>query len=198
MKLYLICNNMLSGNVCFDLSMDIEKKKKLRPLSINGAKKASEIKVNVNAVYSSLYSSSIETAKYISERNNVDMYLDKNLNDCKIGDLQKQSLKMLSFFQEKDFDYKLDGGESLNECGKRIEKVINKIKDNEENSAICLPRRALFSYIAMHSTHGFNLEERIVLTNEDDILMESSEDSVEIFSVEFSGNNVLIEKVSVN
>lgn len=195
MKLYLICNNMLSGNICFDLAMDIEKKKSLRPLSISGAKCASEIKVNVNTVYTSFYLSSIETAKYISERNNVDMYLDKNLNDCKIGELQKQSLKMLSFFQEKDFDYKLEGGESLNECGKRIEKVINKIRENEEDAAICLPRRALFSYIAMHSTHGFNLEERLVLTNEDDILMESTEDTIEIFALEFDGNNVLIEKV---
>ncbi|MFI3260368.1 MAG: histidine phosphatase family protein [bacterium] len=198
MNIYLICNNLLSKNTSFDKNMDIEKKKMLRSLSIKGVELSKKIDIETTAVYSSTYISTIETAKYISEKNDIDIILNESLNDCVIGDLKNKTLKTLSYFQEKDFDYKLESGESLNECSSRIEYVIDNIRENEENAVVFLPRRALFSYISKFCEKDYNLDERIVLAYKEKIMLDENEDDIEIFKLTFEEEEVIIEKVELN
>lgn len=195
MSIYLISNNLLSANIKYNLDMNIEEKKSLRTISVEGSKLSNKININnIENIYSSKYISSIETAKYLAEKNNIDIVLKEELSDCLIGNLKNQSLKMLSYFQEHDFDYKLPQGESLKECGIRIENIVNDIKLENENAVVFMPRRAIFSYLAMHCDTGFNLDERLVLTKNDEIIMDASEASIEVFKLTFDGENLSIKK----
>ncbi len=195
--LYLINNNLLSNNVSFDRDLNIERKKEVRPLSSDGVKLALKINIGeIDNIYSSSYTSCVETAKFVAEKKNKNVFITEDLNDCLVGDLKNQSLKMLSFFQEHDYDFKQPGGESLNQCQNRISKAIEKIKDNCDSAAVFLPRRALFSYLIKYTTQGFNLDDRLVLTFNDEVLMENTEEDIEVFKVIFDGDEVEIFSLS--
>ena len=197
MYIYLISNNALSNNLVFDNKLDIETKKQFRPLTVEGTELSQNlILTEFESLYCSYDLSSIETSKFLANKKNVPINLDENLSDCAIGDLKKQSLKMLSYFQEHDFDYKLEGGESLNDCGNRIDNFINKIRKNKENAAIVLPRRALFSYLLKYTDQGFNLDERLVLMLDDEVLMESVCDGIEIFKISSADDGVQVIKIN--
>ncbi len=196
MAIYFISNNLLSNNVKFDNGVDIEEKKLLRPLSSEGVKLAVKLNLNdVDSIYTSNYVSCIEGAKYLSEKKNIDVHITDKLVDCKVGDLKNQSIKMLSFFQEHDFDFKQPGGESLKECHERISKFIEKIRMRDENAAIFLPRRALFSFMTPFTDHGFNLEDRLVLLHDDVVFMENTEEDIEIFKFDFDNGNPVIFQI---
>lgn len=58
-------------------------------LSAKGEKQAQEISQlkelkNTDEIFSSSYSRAISTAKYIAEENNIDIIIDKNLNERKL------------------------------------------------------------------------------------------------------------------
>lgn len=58
-------------------------------LSAKGEKQAQEISQlkelkNIDEIFSSSYSRAISTAKYIAEENNIDIIIDKNLNERKL------------------------------------------------------------------------------------------------------------------
>ncbi len=193
--IYLICNNLLTNNITYDLDLDIEKKKEVRPLSSDGVKASIKLSIGeVEHIFSSTYASCIETAKYIAEKKDLDIFVINNLNDCKVGDLKNQSIKTLAYFQEKNLDYKQDGGESINECAFRINSVIEKIKQYDGDSVVFLPRRALFSYLTKYTEHGLNLDDRLVLLKDDEVIMESTSDDLEIFKLIIDGNKTDIVK----
>ncbi len=193
MTLYLITNNLLSNNVSFDRDLNIERKKEIRPLSSEGVKASLKINLGeIENIYSSSYTSCIETAKYVCEKKNKNVFITEDLNDCMVGDLKNQSIKMLSFFQEHDYDFKQPGGESLNECQNRISKSIDKIRENCDSAAVFLPRRALLSYLLKYTNQGFNLDDRLVLTFNDEVLMENTEEDIEMFKIIFDGDDIEI------
>ncbi len=196
MAVYFVSNNLLANNVKFDFGVDIEDKKLLRPLSSEGVKLAVKLQFNdVTNIYSSNYISCIEGAKYLSEKKNIDVHITDKLVDCKVGDLKNQSIKMLSFFQEHDFDFKQPGGESLNECAKRIGKFVEKLRINDENAVVFLPRRALFSYMIPFTDHGFNLDDRLVLLKDDVVFMENTEEDIEIFKFDYDNGDPVIYQI---
>ncbi len=198
MTIYLICNNLLSNNIIFDRDLDLEKKKEIRPLSIDGVKKSVKIKLkNVSAIYSSTYVSCLETAKYLSEKNNVDILITDEFNDCKVGDLKRQSIKMLSYMQEHDFNFKQPGGETLNECCLRIDRSIEKVKRKKVTSAVFIPRRAMLAYLLKYTKQDFNLDERLVLFQGDNVIMENTEDDIEIIKLDFVGEDVKINSIKL-
>lgn len=88
-------------------------------LSAKGEKQAQKISQlkelkNIDEIFSSSYSRAISTAKYIAEENNIDIIIDKNLNE---------NLKNI-------------GGESRKEVTKRMEQFLNKILNDDNNKKI--------------------------------------------------------------
>lgn len=186
MNIYLISNNLLCEDICFDKNMDISEKMILRPLSVVGMKKCSDIKLNVDGVYSAPYASCIETAKYIADVNGCKFFLNGELSDCKIGNLGDMTLHELSEKQENDLSFKLEDGESLEDCMHRFKKFLTRVRFSEEkNVAVCIPRRILFSLVISYAKKSKNLDNRLVLTIDEQIVMESSSKNIEIFSLYF-------------
>lgn len=107
-------------------------------LSVEGERKAEEISKlrelsNIDVLYSSNYVRAISTAKYIASQNNIEINIDENLNERKLGDLEaleKLGQNMHHTFtveQLLDETLKNKDGESRTEVVKRMEELLNNI-----------------------------------------------------------------------
>lgn len=118
-------------------------------LSVEGEEKAKEISEidelqNVDVIWSSSYVRAKQTAKYIAEKNKLDINIDSRLNERKLGDLN--DLKGLgknkhhSFVEEQLLDDNLKNslGESLIDVQKRMDSVISKIVLDNKNKRIVI------------------------------------------------------------
>lgn len=198
MEVYLICNNLFENNLTYADKQDIEKKKMTRPLSVEGENLARDLSLreefnDVNVIYSSMFASSLGTAKYLAERLNKNILVDENLNDCKVGELKNKSLKMVKFMQNHDFNIKLNNGESLEEVGARIEKVINKIiyLSTNRKVAVFTHKRTMLGYLIKHANPGYNLDDNLVVEFEDKVIYNESEKDCDIVKITYKDKKVI-------
>ena len=118
-------------------------------LSVEGeekAKKLSELDElqNIDIIYSSSYVRTKGTAKYIANKNNLDINIDNRLNERKLGNLEK--LKELGFkynhtFTEEqllDNNLKNIDGESMIEVKTRMDSFMDEIINNYKNKRIVI------------------------------------------------------------
>ncbi len=198
MEVYFICNNLFENNLSYNNRQDIEQKKMTRPLSIEGEGIAKNIAVlddfmDVNSIYSSMYASSLASAKYLADRLDKITIVDEDLNDCKIGTLGSKSLKMVKFMQNHDFNIKLNGGESLEEVGTRMERVVHRILDIGENKiAVYTHKRALLGYLIRNAQTGYNLDDDLIVEFNDKVIYSEADKDADIVKVTYDrGHNIL-------
>lgn len=198
MEIYLICNNLFENNLSYADKHDIEKKKMTRPLSVEGEQLAKNLSLHeefegVNLIYSSMFSSSLATAKYLAERINKNILVDEDLNDCKVGNLGNKNLKMVKFMQNHDFNIKLNNGESLEEVGSRIDKVINKIIHLSSNQkvAIFTHKRTMLGYLIKHANPGYNLDDDLVVEYNEKVIYNESEKDVDIVKITIDNRKIV-------
>jgi 2,3-bisphosphoglycerate-dependent phosphoglycerate mutase len=111
------------------------------PLTIDGEnlaknKSLKEEFQNIDVVYSSNYVRAISTAKYfINEKINI----NEDFGERKFGINDWSELPNdFNERQFKDFNYKLENGESLNEVKTRELKALNKILNNDKGKKILI------------------------------------------------------------
>lgn len=195
MEVYLISNNLLENNLSYADLHDIELKKLTRPLSVEGEMLSRDLSLlqefnDVTLIYSSLFSSSLATAKYLAERINKKIIIEEKLNDCKTGDLGTKSLSMVRFMQEHDFNIKLNNGESLNEVGKRIDSVINKVVhlNGNNKTVIFTHHRAILGYLVGNAKTGYSLDDDLVLEFNDKVIYMDADKDINIIKITFDDN----------
>lgn len=98
---------------------------KSRMLSINGEKRAEilgkELELqNLDAVYASTYARSMQTAKYLSEPQNLPLNIDKDFDEITEGDVEADKWVEECDKQYADLDYKANNGESHNDVDLRF------------------------------------------------------------------------------
>lgn len=108
-------------------------------LSVEAEEKAKEISnstelQNIDKVYSSNSVRAIATAKYIANKNDLNVIVDNDLNEIVLGinsvdDFPKNLYQM----QFNDGDYKLANGESVNEVVTRADNILKKILVDDSN-----------------------------------------------------------------
>ena len=101
-------------------------------LSVGGEKEVERLSKNpklqsFDAIYSSNFIRSLETAKYIALENNTIIHIDDRFNERIIGDIEPMEVSELRILQAKNFDFKLPNGESLNEVKKKKSKSFKGI-----------------------------------------------------------------------
>lgn len=199
MEVYFICNNLFENNLSYVNRQDIEQKKMTRPLSIEGEGIAKNIAVlddlaDVNSIYSSMYASSLASAKYLADRLNKVTIVDENLNDCKVGNLGSKSLKMVKFMQNHDFSIKLNGGESLDEVGSRMEKVLQKILDMQEDKvAVYTHKRALLGYLIRNANTGYNLDDDLIVEYDDRVIYSEADKEADIVKITYDREDNILD-----
>ena len=139
----------------YDISDQINNEKII--LSVNGeilAREISELQVmqNINMVWSSNYVRALETAKYIAEKNNIEINVDSRLNERKLGDLEKLrelgKNKQDSYTNEqlRDIYLKNVGGESNKEVSERMELFLKDVINNDSRKVAVISHGASIKF----------------------------------------------------
>ena len=187
MTLYLVSNNLVVDNILYETDEGLEEKRINRPLSIEGEKASVKLvkKIDASIVYSSSYASSIGTAKYYASYKNIDVNINSFLNDLRIGDLGRRNIKMLRFMQERDFD--------LNDVNKRMNIAIDRIikKNGNKNIVIFTQKSAITGYLLDKLEHGYNLEDRLVLSFNERVIIDDNLSDVDIIKVVLEKGKVI-------
>ena len=195
MTLYLVSNNMVLEDLVYETDETVEEKRINRPLSIEGEEKAVKLvkKINANIIYSSNYASALATAKYYARYKNIFININSFLNDSKIGKLGNRNIKMLRFMQERDFDFKFNNGESLNETCNRMNIAINSIikRIGNQNIVIFTHKRAILGYLLKYLDKGYNLDDRLILTYNDKVIIDDVEKDIDIIKLEILHNKIV-------
>lgn len=167
-------------------------------LSVSGEKKAEELSKheelqNVDAVYSSNYVRALETAKYFALENNTIINVDERLNERRQGNLGTMSYKEFRRLQARDFDFKLSGGESINQTKKRMSDAIKNILMFEAGNRIIVVSHsmAIVSMLSAWCSIGHNYEEDVILTYGDETIVDGHFSTPMVFKIVFDGMNVL-------
>lgn len=194
-KIYLICNNSLINNISYN-SKCLDIVRSVRPLSELGESLSRELCNNkelceCTSIYSSMESSTLSTSKYISNKYNIDVLIDERLNDQLIGDLNNKKLSLVSSLGEHDLDYKLSGGESLNDVRKRMTNSINDIINNSDSSLVFTSRRSILGYLLNFSNIGYNLDDDLILTYKDKVIYTSSYKELDIYELIIDNNSII-------
>ena len=190
MKIFLVSNNSLLDNINY-VNNNLELIRMVRPLSIRGEENAKlisnlDIFKNITAIYSSYYSSALQTAKYLQNKLEMNIQMTMNLNDCKVGLLGNKNMKMVKGLQEHDINYKLPNGESLVDAGNRINEFINSLEENEV--VLFTHKRAILGYLLKYAKLDYNLDDNLILEFNNQVIYDDSDTDYDIYEIDINDN----------
>lgn len=195
MVLYLVSNNLVIDNIVYETDETLENKRVNRPLSIEGEKVAVKLvkKIKANIVYSSSYASSIASAKYFAAVKKCDVVINSFLNDLRVGDLGRRNIQMLRFMQERDFNFKFNRGESLLDVNKRMNVAIDRIikKNGNKDLVVFTQKSAIIGYLLDKLEKGYNLDDRLMLSFNDKVIIDDANEDVNIIKICFDKGKVM-------
>lgn len=195
MVLYLVSNNLVIDDIVYETDETLEEKRINRPLSIEGEKMAVKLvkKIKANIVYSSSYASSIASAKYFASVKKCNIVINSFLNDLRVGDLGNRNIQMLRYMQERNFDFKFNRGESLSDVNKRMNIAIDRIlkKNSNKNIVIFTQKSAITGYLLDKLEKGYNLDDRLILSFNDKVIIDDANQDVNIIKICFEKGKII-------
>lgn len=196
--IYLINNGLTMNNLIFDSSEPLKNKREKRILSIEGEKESELLTKlpyfeKINLIYTSNYVMSIGTAKYLARKLGIDINITKEIGERILGELGDKKIRMVSEMQENDFNYKLSGGESLNNVKNRMLNFLNKVlkEDKDKNIAIFTHNVAITSLLSEYCEKGFNLDNRLILNYHNKAIIDGAWDGITIIELTFEDNELI-------
>ena len=110
---------------------------------------------NIDVIWSSSYTRTKATAKYISNNNNLHINLDSSLSERKLGNLKElgkfmkdKSTRDPSQEQLLDRKFKTSDGESAEDTGQRMTKFFDRIlKEYEGNRIAVITHRRFYKIL---------------------------------------------------
>ena len=195
--IYLISNNLFIDNLMIYKSFtNLDDKRRQRPLTTDGEKVALTIAKkkfinDLDAIYSSTFFSSIDSAKYIIEKNEQDLIIEKRFDYRKVGNLTDSSLNLRNL-QEHDFSYKLPSGESLNDVKRRMTDAVKELIKMHGDSSIAVFTHniPIISLLSVWCEKGFNYEEKLILEYNDKVIVDGFRTDYNIIKLEFDGETI--------
>lgn len=191
-KIYFVSNNLMSKiKVLYSKETTFNEVREKTMLNSKGEEKAKSLLnikelENIEAIYSSLYFGALATCKYIAESLELDINVDKRLNERVIGQLGCNEYRFLKVTQEHDFSYKLSNGESINDVKKRMEDfLIDLLESTEKNVLVVTHNVALFSLMTNWCNKGFNLNDRMILDYKDEVVFDGVFHEMDLIEVLF-------------
>ena len=168
-------------------------------LSSVGEKRAEELcnieeLNNVDRIFTSNSVRSIATAKYLAERNNIKIELDKRIDERIFGvetlnDLPKDFNKLS--FDNKDF--KMENGESFNEVDSRFINFINDLLDQDSNkNVLVIHGLILLSYL--ETICDFSFDGNIFdIKYKDKEIINGNPKSPSVYKITYNDNKEVID-----
>ena len=135
----------------------------------------------------------LATAKYLAHNLELDIKVHAELNERLIGELNNQKIRLIQEMQESDFNYKLPGGESLNDTKIRMLTFINHLLKEHVNQKLALFTHnvAITSLLINYCEEGFNLDNRLILNYHDESIIDGSWDGIKVIKLEFDNQELI-------
>mgnify|MGYP002624748324 CR=1 FL=1 len=155
---------------------------------------------NIDIIYSSNYVRAIQTAKYLAERNSLEINIDSELGERKFGiDSWDELTEEFEKQQVIDENYKIGNGESQVEVRKRMHNVIMKILSNNNGKRIAVfsHATAIAFLLKQWCSIEINNGKGNIKYNGNTIFNDSLNYCV-TFKLSFDDNNSLIDIAAIN
>ncbi len=171
-------------------------------LSVLGEEKARKLSFlpelnDIDNVIASNYVRAISTAKYIAFNNKKDIEIIPEFGERKFGNINSWSDLPKGFAdrQAKDWDYKFEGGESLNEVCARMYLALQSILKKYKGKKIFIVSHGtaisvLFSKIAHVSFYDEENYNRGIYFN-DKLIFDGKYDAPELFKLEYEDEKLV-------
>lgn len=196
--IYLINNSYTMNNLAFPDRDSLEQKREKRILSIEGEEASRKLASNkdlqgVQVIFASPFVMSIGTAKYLAQKLELDMQIKEEIGERVLGKLGDKKIRMISEIQENDFDYKLLGGESLNEVKNRMKHFVDKLLGQYPDKTIALFTHnvAITCLLSNWCSKGFNLDNRLILNYGEEAIIDGAWDGINIIELVFDGRELV-------
>ncbi len=196
--IYLINNGLTMNNLNFSDNESLVNRREKRILSIEGEEESRKLAKDpdlqkVNVIYASNYVMSIGTAKYLANDLELPLNIRDELGERIIGNLGDKKIRVVNEMQENDFNYKLNGGESLNEVKRRMMRFIFKVLENDKDKCIAMFTHnvAITSFLTEYCTEGFNLDNRLILNYNDEAIVDGTWDGIRVIELVFDNKNLV-------
>lgn len=169
-------------------------------LSIEGEQIAKE-KLNkkefddIDIIFSSNYVRTIQTAKYLSEKNSAEINVISDLGERKFGldswDELPDNFERKQFLDE---NYKLNNGENQNEVRNRMYSAIMKILNEYPNKRIAIVSHATaISYLLKKWCDVNIIDDKLRYSFKNEIVLDGYFNYCETFKLVFDDENKLID-----
>ena len=174
----------------------------LSPLGEENAKKlcnVNELK-GINEIYASNSSRAIETAKYLAEKNNLEINVISDFWERKFGiDSWNQLPENFERKQFLDENYKIGNGESQKEVSNRMYSTIMKILDEYKNKRIAIVSHATaISYLLKKWCDIDIVDDKLRYSFNNNVILNGYFNFCETFKLEFDDNNILVNIQNIN
>lgn len=149
---------------------------------------------NMDTIYASNYVRAIQTAKYIAEKNNLEINIVSDLGERKFGINDWSELP--SDFERKQFldeNYKIGNGENRKEVADRMHKAIIKIiNDNKNKRIVIVSHGTAISFLLNKWCDIDFLNDKLKYSFHGKVLLEGYIDNCGCFKLEFDDNSNLV------
>ncbi len=178
---------------------DLQTQNEKKILSFDGEKIAqarfeSCIFDDVDCVYSSNYIRAISTAKYVAEKNNLEINIVDELGERKFGISSWSELP--ENFERKQFldeNYKIGNGENQKQVSERMYSAITKILDaNKNKKVVIISHATAISYLLKKWCNIEIVDNKLRYLFNGKILLDGYFNYWETFKLVFDDNNNLI------
>ena len=190
-------NHSYIGNINSTDSALVQNEKDV--LSVKGEERAkllADLKEleNIDKVYVSKCVRTLETAKYLLEKQNLKANIDERLDERRVGKPNDNIYPDWFVRQFKDKDYKTEGGESQREVATRFSEVIKEILTNDLGDKIAVFSHGyaiLFYLLQFAKLDHIDMNKNIVISYHDEYILDGVINAPEIFKLEFEEQELL-------
>ena len=155
---------------------------------------------NIDIIYSSNYVRTIQTAKYLAERNNLEINVDSELGERKFGiDSWDELPEGFEKKQVMDENYKIGNGESQVEVRERMYNAVMRILVNNKDKRIAIFSHATAIVFLLKQWCNIEINDGKgnVIFNGKTVFNDTLNYCV-TFKLEFDDNNNLVNITGIN
>jgi len=152
---------------------------------------------NIDYLISSHYVRAVATAKYISERNNIDLNISSDFGERKVGIEKYEDMPEGYYAKQKDNSiYKIGIGENQIEVRERMTKAVNKLIEQHRGKKIAVVTHSTaISFFLTNWCELIKEEDYYLLKYKNKIITKGKMNSPEVFELNFIDSNLYNIKV---
>ncbi len=173
-------------------------------LSVDGEKRAENLcnvkeLENIEEIYASSSARAIATAKYLADKKNLSIKLDKRINEIDF-DVEYYKEMPDDFTQQmfENKDLKINTHESFNDMDNRVNDFITKLLDSDKNNvAVIIHGMLLLSYLGSIANEKFE-DKKFKITFNGKEILNGTPSAPDIYKLTFENKELIdIERIDL-